>query len=735
MVRFQTLLLKGRAAALLLPYPLGLLFSSVLFATSPGLAQLIPDDTAGTQIQPDVEVQGLPSDLIEGGTVRDHNLFHSFEAFNVEADRGVYFTTQTGILNILTRVTGNDVSNIDGTLGVLGNADLFLINPNGIVFGPDATLNLNGSFLGSTASSLTFTDGSEFTAMPTANELLTISVPLGLQLSNQPQGDIISAGRLRVGQDLTLIGRDLTLMGQLLAGHTLTLQSQETVTLRDTATEAFVIGAGSTLTIQGAQLVDIFALNHPESGLFSGGELILRSNNPVIGDGHFFAGGNLRIETLDSQIGNLLSPNDPIILARGNVELGDYTGASLHILAGGSVTLGETRVISPGGDTSSLHSDNDLLFNDSLTYADLATFEVSDYEVVTNIDGTLSQVPIQRTITVDGNDEATLDVRAGVDWEALGGLPSAPVVVGPVAPTLPGGELSSEITITGPIRIFEPDGGGQLVLTNRYQPNTALAAGPITIGSVNASAFNIANADGGRILLYSQGDVMVDGGLSSLSFANSGDAGAGGNIAISAVSGAVTLGGSVNTFSESSSANASSGGAISISASGDINTNELFSYSIAPGLGDAAAGGDISLFSTSGNITIGPSDKPFLGRVQSFSESAVGQASSGGDVRLFAPAGTLMTNGPFNSASRSDAGTAGTGGNISLSALSDVTTNGALSSFSASNTGTAGTGGNISLFSESGNLFVNRILLASSDSIAGSAAGLIHCSRRKIIST
>ncbi len=72
--------------------------------------------------------------------MRGCNLFHSFQEFNVDEGRGVYFSNPDNIVNILSRVTGDNISQILGTLGVLGNANLFLINPNGIVFGPNARL-------------------------------------------------------------------------------------------------------------------------------------------------------------------------------------------------------------------------------------------------------------------------------------------------------------------------------------------------------------------------------------------------------------------------------------------------------------------------------------------------------------------------------------------------------------------------------------------------------------------
>lgn len=120
------------------------------------LAQIVPDNTLGAEgsvVTPDV-IKGIQGDRIDGGASRDANLFHSFSDFNVGEGRGAYFGNPTGIENILTRVTGGNPSNILGRLGVLGEANLFLINPNGIVFGPSASLDVQGSFVATTANAI-----------------------------------------------------------------------------------------------------------------------------------------------------------------------------------------------------------------------------------------------------------------------------------------------------------------------------------------------------------------------------------------------------------------------------------------------------------------------------------------------------------------------------------------------------------------------------------------------------
>ncbi|MEH2247775.1 two-partner secretion domain-containing protein [Nostoc sp.] len=183
------------------------------------LAQIVPDKTLGAEgsvVTPNVNIQGIPSDQINGGATRGANLFHSFQEFNVEEGKGAYFANPTGIENILTRITGSNPSNILGRLGVLGGANLFLLNPNGIVFGPNAQLKIEGSFLASTASSFTFPDGSEFSAInPQAPPLLTISVPLGLQYGSNPGSVQVQGSNLQVnpGKTLALVGGNVSMDG------------------------------------------------------------------------------------------------------------------------------------------------------------------------------------------------------------------------------------------------------------------------------------------------------------------------------------------------------------------------------------------------------------------------------------------------------------------------------------------------------------------------------------------
>ena len=182
---------------------LSLLFAIVFTPVYQVKAQLIPDNTLGKESSLVNSINSL-EDRIDGGAIRGTNLFHSFQEFSIGNARSVYFSNPSQIQNILTRVTGNNQSQILGKLGVMGNANLFLINPKGIIFGKDASLDINGSFVGSTASFIDFIDGTEFSAVAADKPFLTISTPLGLGLDNpgeikvQGEGNRLSTNRLAV---------------------------------------------------------------------------------------------------------------------------------------------------------------------------------------------------------------------------------------------------------------------------------------------------------------------------------------------------------------------------------------------------------------------------------------------------------------------------------------------------------------------------------------------------------
>jgi len=162
------------------------------------------------------------------GQTVDSNLFHSFGRFGLDTGEAAIFISAANIRNIFSRVTGGSPSVIDGLIFTESpSVNLFLINPSGILFGPNARLDVGGttrgSFIATTVDALVWSNGEQFSATnPGGSEsLLTIvGDPSGfLSLQGPPQPIVSSGSSLRVyeGQSLLLLGGDVTLEGSFLS--------------------------------------------------------------------------------------------------------------------------------------------------------------------------------------------------------------------------------------------------------------------------------------------------------------------------------------------------------------------------------------------------------------------------------------------------------------------------------------------------------------------------------------
>ena len=434
-------------------------------------AQLTPDNTLGKEnsIVNSVDLR----ERIDGGAIRGFNLFHSFQEFNIDNEKSVYFSNPTAIKNILTRITGKNSSSILGKLGVLGNANLFLINPNGIFFGQNASLDISGSFTATTSPSIFFDNNFEFSAInPQTVPLLKINITPGLQYSRSQQGDIANQGNLTVGKDLNLIGQNLNLTGRLNAGRNLNLKALGNLQIRDNFNNPFIASADKNLLLQGNQTIDIEALSNLDSGLFSGNDLILQSSNPVLGDAHYFSGGSFRIEQLDGSLGDFESPKDPIIRASGNVSFDSYGGASLHILAGGAVNI--------AGNITIINTDGINGLEETIT---LSTGE---------------------NLVINGKTQATLDIRAGTTKFGNPGI-TGNIKLKPQNPNTQGIRSNRNIFIGGNIQIKKQD--GLVFLSNHYGSNPNLTGGNIQIkGNINTGT---GAGNGGNVIIDSIGDIEI----------------------------------------------------------------------------------------------------------------------------------------------------------------------------------------------------------------------------------
>ena len=186
---------------------------AIALGANSALAQITPDRTLPNNSS--VTVNGSTFN-ITGGTQAGRNLFHSFQQFSVPTGGTASFMNGADIQNIISRVTGGSVSNIDGLIKANGTANLFLINPSGIIFGPNASLNVGGSFVGTTANAIQFGDRGFFSATnPEApSPLLTIN-PSALLFNQIATAPIQNNSSLSVldGKSLLLVGGNINMDG------------------------------------------------------------------------------------------------------------------------------------------------------------------------------------------------------------------------------------------------------------------------------------------------------------------------------------------------------------------------------------------------------------------------------------------------------------------------------------------------------------------------------------------
>ncbi len=176
-------------------------------------SSITPDGTLATSVAKSGSTYN-----INGGTIKGTNQFHSFGQFSVGTGDTASFNGPAGILNILSRVTGGQQSQIDGTIkSTIPGANLYLMNPSGVLFGPNASLNLTGSFHVTTADYLRLTDGVRFNAVPGPQDALLTTAPVAAFgfLGSSPTKIEIEGSSLSVpsGNSVSLVGGELSISG------------------------------------------------------------------------------------------------------------------------------------------------------------------------------------------------------------------------------------------------------------------------------------------------------------------------------------------------------------------------------------------------------------------------------------------------------------------------------------------------------------------------------------------
>ena len=686
----------------------------------PALSQSIIPSTDGTSTI--VTHNRTQFDIGGGQLSRDGtNLFHSFTRLGLSQGEIANFLSNPKIQNILGRVVGGDASIIDGLLRVSGgNSNLYLMNPSGIVFGPNARLDLPGSFTATTANGIGF--GSNwFNALGPSNYADLVGIPSAFAFTMAQPGGIINNGNLTVasGQNLSLLGGTVVSTGQLSApqgqiivssvpgtsairvrpvGQLLSyeiqplevLSSQPTPwTMPISSLAELLTGkndeskpqvapgdvavrqlAGQTATISAAQNLKLV-----ESQLNTTGDLTLTAQNTVLVRDNVanpfiaHAQGNLYIQ--GNQGINILALNHPItpFQSGGNLSLvseGIISGDS-HFASGGNFSI-HTLSGTPGKFVSFydpiISSNGDVSFGDytGVALKVEARGSINGGNIrITGPDTSLSgSDPDISTLT----SSPALILRAGLT--ALVNPPNIPQTQQGTTFTSPGGpSLNGGITV-GNIDTSSLTGNGGPVLLN--------AVGNLEIKNVNTGTGGIAPT----VTVESTTDsftTTVSGGYSSGN-------GSGGNISLTSRNGNISTG-SLLSFANSGE------GSVQVDAFGNVALGEVNSSVTSNG-----NPGSISITARNGNISTG----------NLFAIASLSNPGNGASIQL--SSGSNVATGNISSIGNNG----GNGGTVQVSSVGNISAGTISTSGFGSN---GGDGGDVVLKANPGNISVGTLYLSS----------------------
>lgn len=473
-----------------------------IFGATQVNAQIVPDMTLSigqNSMITNETINGLPSYRIEGGSIRGENLFHSFSEFNVGLERGAYFNSPPSINNILTRVTGINSSNIQGTLGVLGNSNLFFMNPNGIVFGPNANLDLSGSFLATSASDFVFESNGMvelFSAInPQSAALLAVNFPIGLQFLNSSDSIDVHSFFLEVpvGKTLSFVGSDLTLRDAILlsSGGRIELGSvggENIVKISQNET-GFELDFDDVLNFKDIYLNNSLIISTPVFG-------------PSIGSGDIQLFGKQIDLTNISLISSRNESND-----RGG-ELKVFASESLEFQGGSSL---ETEGPGPSGEL--IIDTQKLVLNDSSSILAGNTDSGSGGDLI---------IDASNSIIVAGNSEVS-SVTFG------GGLAGNLIVTTEQLTLLDGGQLTTSVVGTASLG----DGGNLTINASEFVKVKGVSTSGVSESPSRITAQTTGVGNSGTLNIHTKNFDLQDGGRISVA-ALEGSTGQAGVLAINA---------------------------------------------------------------------------------------------------------------------------------------------------------------------------------------------------------
>ncbi|MEP0919807.1 filamentous hemagglutinin N-terminal domain-containing protein [Leptolyngbya sp. DQ-M1] len=632
---------------------------------------IVPDQT----LPPNERSQVLPifpsEDLITGGATRGSNLFHSFRQFNVEAGKGVYFLDPGKIQNIFSRVTGNTRSEIFGTLGAIQivngnfaptNANLFLINPNGIIFGAGARLNLAGSFAATTAPGIQFGDQGSFSAInPTAPGLLTVNPSAFLfnQIAAQPivvrslnldftkPEDLAILG-VNPNRSLLLVGGDVRLEAGLLSANGGRLEL------------GGLAGSGAIgLTTDNARLSLNFSSDSPQSNVAftqAAGANVTGQDGTIS-----IQAGNL--DVLDGSVlfAGINSGTDPTAQA-GDIRINTtgtttIAGSGTVRFATGTLLTRNSNVLNTIGTGSTGNSGNVVIQARSVKIQDSALVGTS----VTGI-GTAGDLSIQ------ASDRVLVD-NAFLNTGVLGDGQGKSGNLNIVGQTL---TLNNRALISA--SSFGQGEAGNVLL----QATGAISAKDSTV----AATFSGERGKGGNVSIEA-GSLLLDNARFNTGTFGHGDAG---SIAIrtrdaTSLTNGSQISSSVIAFPQFGFVGIGNSGAIQIDAAALSLSGDSTISTLTFGVGNA------------GSIKIRASDAVRMDNSSIFSDVSLGAIGRGGDTQIQAQSVSLLNR------SRLTTGTLGQGdaGHLSVQAKDSIQISGESLVLSAVQAGGIGKAGDVLL--------------------------------------
>jgi len=756
-------------------YPV-LPFASVVLSLAPVwpvVAQLTPDNTLGAENSV-VRPVAPTRDRIDGGAVRGSNLFHSFQEFNVDAGRSVYFANPTGIENILTRVTGGNPSNIFGTLGVLGesNVNLFLVNPNGIIFGPNASLDISGSFFATTAAGIKLGPDGIFSATnPDGSQLLNIqpeAIFTNALANHMAQINNQASLAVGVGSTLALQGGEVTVTGSLAAPGGTVMVLGEQISLLDNASidvsnqtgdgrvsiggglttsddiptairtyigpdvtiaaDALETGDGGTVIARAEEVTGFYGQISTRGGSSSGngGLVEVSGNSHLIFRGEVDTSavngnpGTLQLETTDMLVGNGAGIADDDLIAD------DIIKATLsEIISAAPITIYSSELEGLSGNTQVMAT-NDIQVAD--LQDDLLEFAPTTGEIAFVADADNDEVGdfvmqgLGDSISTQGRDIYIrgANVTFGISFMGEAGQ----LITDAMVVSTSGGGINIEAT-NGSIAVGNLDSSSVIGKAGEI---TITAKGDVTTRKVES--ISLSGENGGTIAMRAGSNITTDNINASSVLFGVGDASSGGRIYLRAEGDIAT--GNIDSQSLADET-AGDGGEIVMTAGGNINTKNITSWSI--GFGDSSGSGGAIALSAGGNIII-------IERILSLA-MAESDSGNGGDIAAWA-GGDIVIAKDIVSTSTSTQGKQGDGGEISLTSSNGSITTSSMTSSSETRRGNItltakkdisliapdsdtldinasgdGPGGNISFTSQTGAISIENFAIASNAGLSG----------------